>query len=50
VTHEFDGSDDFGCHWRDPALSLRWPGDDPELSPRDRDAGSFAEMVALLTA
>ena len=50
VTHEFDGSDELGCHWRDPALSLSWPGDDPEISTRDREAGSFAEMSAALNA
>jgi len=48
VTHEFDGADEFGCHWRDPALSLRWPGDDPELSSRDSQAGSLAELIAVL--
>ena len=48
VTHEFDGSDELGCHWRDPLLSLRWPGNDPQLSERDRKAGSFSAMVAAL--
>jgi dTDP-4-dehydrorhamnose 3,5-epimerase len=48
VTHEFDASDELGCHWRDPLLSLRWPGNDPQLSERDRNAGSFPAMVAAL--
>jgi dTDP-4-dehydrorhamnose 3,5-epimerase len=50
VSREFDPTDELGCHWRDPALALRWPHESPEISHRDRDAGTFAEMLAALTA
>ncbi len=46
VTEYFDGSDEYGCAWNDPALGLDWPCDAPLLSDRDRDAGCFADMIA----
>jgi dTDP-4-dehydrorhamnose 3,5-epimerase len=36
--------DEYGCHWRDPALDLTWPLSDPLVSPRDREAGSVASL------
>jgi dTDP-4-dehydrorhamnose 3,5-epimerase len=46
VTHAFDGTDEFGCQWDDPALGLDWPCRQPILSPRDRAAGSYTGMIA----
>lgn len=38
-------SDEFGCRWNDPKLSLPWPTQDPLLSARDRTAGSLDELL-----
>lgn len=46
VSRAFDGSDEYGCRWDDTALGFDWPCKDPVLSPRDRSAGSFADMLA----
>lgn len=48
VSEAWDGSDEFGCAWDDPALNLAWPCEAPVLSERDRTAGPFAELVAAL--
>jgi dTDP-4-dehydrorhamnose 3,5-epimerase len=47
VTEAFDGSDEFGCRWDDPALELNWPCREPMLSKRDSEAGSLAELLAV---
>jgi dTDP-4-dehydrorhamnose 3,5-epimerase len=36
---------DFGCSWRDPHVRGAFVSVDPMLSARDRDAGSFDDMV-----
>jgi dTDP-4-dehydrorhamnose 3,5-epimerase len=38
--------DELRCRWDDPDLGFRWRVDAPTLSTPDRDAGSFADMVA----
>lgn len=48
VSHYFDGSDEVGCRWDAPELGLAWPCDDPLLSERDRNAGSYSDMIADL--
>ena len=48
VTEYWDGSDEFGCRWNDPALELAWPFTDPLLSERDILAGSYDEMMAAV--
>lgn len=35
VTEEFDGSDEYGLMWNDPALGIPWKRHDPLLSERD---------------
>lgn len=50
VSREFDGSDEFSCHWDDPALGLDWPCSAPLQSQRDRDAGSLSAMRAELAS
>ena len=56
VTNEFDGSDELGFAWDDPAVGVPWPVIDatpdgrPILSDRDRANPSLAELVASLRA
>ncbi|MEQ9812614.1 MAG: dTDP-4-dehydrorhamnose 3,5-epimerase family protein [Azospirillaceae bacterium] len=45
VSHYWNPRDELGCRWDDPALGLDWRIDAPELSERDRAAGSFQVMV-----
>lgn len=45
VSEYWSIDDEFGCRWDDPDTGLNWPCTAPVLSPRDRDAGSFADMV-----
>ena len=40
----YDPADELGCHWADPALGIDWPCSSPELSERDRSAGTLAEV------
>lgn len=55
VTHEYDGSDELGFAWDDPAVGVAWPqvegtpGGRPVLSDRDLSNPSLAELVARLT-
>jgi dTDP-4-dehydrorhamnose 3,5-epimerase len=47
----YNPADDGGCRWDAPELNLDWPCSTPELSARDREAGSYAELRTwLLTA
>jgi dTDP-4-dehydrorhamnose 3,5-epimerase len=54
VTNEFDGSDELGFAWDDPAVGVPWPEIEatpdgrPILSDRDRSNPSLAELVASL--
>jgi dTDP-4-dehydrorhamnose 3,5-epimerase len=54
VTNEFDGSDELGFAWDDPAVGVPWPAAPatpdgrPILSERDRSNPSLAELVARL--
>jgi dTDP-4-dehydrorhamnose 3,5-epimerase len=54
VTNEFDGSDELGFAWDDPAVGVPWPSipatpdGRPILSDRDRSNPSLAELVASL--
>ena len=54
VTNEFDGSDELGFAWDDPAVGVPWPAvpgtadGRPILSDRDRSNPSLAELVAGL--
>jgi len=56
VTNEFDGSDELGFAWDDPAVGVPWPlvgataDGHPILSDRDRSNPSLAELVASLRA
>jgi dTDP-4-dehydrorhamnose 3,5-epimerase len=54
VTNEFDGSDELGFAWDDPAVGVPWPrvatpDGRPILSDRDLSNPPLAELVAELT-
>ena len=36
VTAEYDAELDRGVRWNDPAIGVRWPTDEPLLSPKDQ--------------
>ena len=54
VTNPYDGSDELGFAWDDPAVAVPWPvlpgapGAGPILSDRDRSNPSLADLVASL--
>jgi len=54
VTNEFDGDDELGFAWDDPAVGVPWPAVSatadgrPILSDRDRSNPSLAELVVRL--
>jgi dTDP-4-dehydrorhamnose 3,5-epimerase len=54
VTNEYDGSDELGFAWDDPAVAVPWPAvvatadGRPILSERDRTNPSLAELVRKL--
>jgi dTDP-4-dehydrorhamnose 3,5-epimerase len=55
VTNEYDGSDELGFAWDDPAVGVPWPasgGPDgrPILSERDRANPTLHELVERLSA
>ncbi len=56
VTNEFDGSDELGFAWDDPAVGVPWPriagtsDGRPILSERDQSNPPLAELVARLKA
>ena len=56
VTNEFDGGDELGFAWDDPAVGVPWPAvgatadGRPILSDRDKSNPSLADLVASLRA
>ena len=56
VTNEYDGSDELGFAWDDPAVGVRWPtapgtpDGRPVLSGRDRTNPTLEALVAGLRA
>jgi dTDP-4-dehydrorhamnose 3,5-epimerase len=50
VTHDFDGTDELGCHWQEADLGINGLCDRPKLSARDANAGSYAQMINALQA
>jgi dTDP-4-dehydrorhamnose 3,5-epimerase len=56
VTNEYDGSDELGFAWDDPAVGIAWPeapgtpDGRPILSDRDRSNPSLRELVESLRA
>lgn len=49
VTNEYDGSDELGFAWNDPAAAIAWPGTAPLLSPRDQANPTLAEALRAAT-
>jgi dTDP-4-dehydrorhamnose 3,5-epimerase len=45
VSHYWNKDDELGCMFNDPDLKLDWPNMKPELSERDKELPSYAEMV-----
>jgi dTDP-4-dehydrorhamnose 3,5-epimerase len=56
VTNEYDGSDELGFAWDDPAVAISWPRvpdsaeGRPILSDRDRSNPTLAALIAELRA
>jgi dTDP-4-dehydrorhamnose 3,5-epimerase len=48
VSHYFDPGDELACRWDDPAVLIHWPCENPNLSERDLNAGSLADMMTEL--
>ena len=54
VTNEYDGSDELGFAWDDPAVGVPWPpvpgtsDGRPIVSPRDASNPTFSELVGRL--
>jgi dTDP-4-dehydrorhamnose 3,5-epimerase len=45
VSHYWDGSDEWACHWSDPALELDWPFEPTVVSERDAEAGPLSALL-----
>ena len=43
----YDAGDDHAVAWNDPDIAIDWPGDDFELSAKDRAAPRLAELDTL---
>lgn len=50
VDDYFSPDDELGCHWADAALGIAWPCTAPNLSERDRDAGTLTQCETQLRA
>jgi len=50
VSNEYDGSDELGFAWNDPAAGIEWPAGEPVVSDRDKTNPPLAELIARLRA
>jgi dTDP-4-dehydrorhamnose 3,5-epimerase len=48
VSHYWDLSDELGCHWKDPDLSIPWPMSHAKISPRDAQLPSLRQLLRTL--
>jgi dTDP-4-dehydrorhamnose 3,5-epimerase len=48
VSHEYDGSDEYGFAWDDPAARIAWPSEPTVVSARDRFNPSLQDVIARL--
>ena len=48
VSHYWNMDDELGCRWDDPDLGVDWPTKTPELSERDINAPSYAQLIDAL--
>ena len=46
VDREYSPADESGIFWNDPDLRIEWPTDEPFTSDRDRELGSFSDLVS----
>jgi dTDP-4-dehydrorhamnose 3,5-epimerase len=44
----YSAADEIVLRWNDPQLGIDWGCDSPQLSPRDREAGTLAELAGRL--
>lgn len=49
LSNEWDSIGEFACRWDDGNIGIEWPTDNPILSCKDQEAGSFKEMVDQLS-
>ena len=47
VDNYYNGDDELGVAWNDPALNVEWQASDPVLSNRDLQNPSFAELAKM---
>lgn len=45
---DYGSSDNWGCHWSDPALEIPWPFTDPILANRASDFPTMDGLIAAL--
>jgi dTDP-4-dehydrorhamnose 3,5-epimerase len=45
-TAAYNGANEGGIRWDDPALAIPWPVDEPLTSPKDAAAGTLADWLA----
>jgi dTDP-4-dehydrorhamnose 3,5-epimerase len=48
VSHEYDGTDEYGFAWDDPAARISWPSEPTIVSARDRFNPSLQDVIARL--
>ena len=48
VSHEYDGTDEYGFAWDDPAAGITWPREPTIVSARDRYNPRLQEVIARL--
>jgi dTDP-4-dehydrorhamnose 3,5-epimerase len=45
VSSPYDGATECTLRWNDPTVGVRWPVDEPVLSPRDQSGEPFSEFA-----
>jgi dTDP-4-dehydrorhamnose 3,5-epimerase len=45
---DYGDTDNWGCHWSDPALGIPWPFTDPILARRAADFSGLEELIKAL--
>ncbi len=48
VSREYDGNDEYGFAWDDPAVGIEWPAQPSIVSARDRYNPSLGEVISKL--
>lgn len=50
VSHYWDMADELGCRWDDPALGIPWRHSEAQISARDQQLQSLAELEVELAS